>query len=91
MLSFEVFGECNDGLLEVDYGGENFSQESEELYIGESIEYSPQISLHAFNETNTFQTMRVCGYVGKHKLHILIDYSSTHNFLDLYTTMRLEF
>ncbi|GKF32397.1 putative nucleotidyltransferase, ribonuclease H [Tanacetum coccineum] len=42
----------------------------------------PQISLNALNGSITFQTMRVTGKVGKHKLHIFVDYGSTHNFLD---------
>nr|GEZ99448.1 hypothetical protein [Tanacetum cinerariifolium] len=33
--------------------------------------------------------MRVCHHVGKHKLHILIDCGSTHNFLDLNTPKKL--
>ncbi|GJW79606.1 reverse transcriptase [Tanacetum coccineum] len=42
----------------------------------------PQISLNALNGSNTFQTMRVIGKVGKHELHILVECGSTHNFLD---------
>ncbi|GKB94837.1 putative mitochondrial protein [Tanacetum coccineum] len=49
----------------------------------------PHISLNAFTGRNTFQTMRVSGYVGKHEIHILIDSGSTHNFLDSNTAKRL--
>nr|GEU33306.1 hypothetical protein [Tanacetum cinerariifolium] len=42
----------------------------------------PQISLNALNGSNTFQTMRVTRKVRKHEIHILVDCSSTHNFLD---------
>nr|GEV87774.1 hypothetical protein [Tanacetum cinerariifolium] len=48
----------------------------------------PHISLNALTGINTFQTIRVSGYVGKHEIHILID-SSTNNFLDPNTTKRI--
>nr|GEX68256.1 hypothetical protein [Tanacetum cinerariifolium] len=49
----------------------------------------PHISLNALTGRNTFQTMRVNGYVGKHEIHILIDSGSTHNFLDSNTAKRI--
>ncbi|GKA82534.1 reverse transcriptase [Tanacetum coccineum] len=49
----------------------------------------PQISLHALSGVNTYQTMRIRGYVGKQPLHILIDYGSTHNFLDVSIAKKL--
>ncbi|GKD38620.1 reverse transcriptase [Tanacetum coccineum] len=52
---------------------------NEELSVQDEI---PQISLSALNGSNTFQTMRVTGNVGKDELHILIDYGSTNNFMD---------
>ncbi|GJU07030.1 retrotransposable element Tf2 [Tanacetum coccineum] len=57
---------------EVEVGGESMPVQ-EEL---------AQISLNALNGSNTFQTMRVTGKVGKHEIHILVDCGSTHNFLD---------
>ncbi|GJS94473.1 reverse transcriptase [Tanacetum coccineum] len=42
----------------------------------------PLISLNALTSTNNFKTTRVIGTIGKHLLHILIDYESTHYFLD---------
>nr|GEV28394.1 hypothetical protein [Tanacetum cinerariifolium] len=57
--------------------------------IEELIQYSPHISLNAINGTNTYQTIRICGHVGKYKLHILVDCGSTHNFLDLSTAKKL--
>ncbi|GJZ27322.1 reverse transcriptase [Tanacetum coccineum] len=63
-------------------------EEEEYFKVEEDDEVIPmqdellQISLNALNESNTFQTMRVTGKVGKHELHILVDCGSTHNFLD---------
>ncbi|GJZ58344.1 putative mitochondrial protein [Tanacetum coccineum] len=49
----------------------------------------PHISINALTSRNTFQTMRVSGYVGKHEIHILIDSGSTHKFLDSNTAKRI--
>ncbi|GKA78501.1 reverse transcriptase [Tanacetum coccineum] len=49
----------------------------------------PQISLPDLSGVNTYQAMRVRGYVGKQPLHILIDSGSTHNFLDVSTANKL--
>lgn len=43
----------------------------------------PTISVHALNGSPTFNCMRLMGQYEKHKLHILIDPGSTHNFLDI--------
>ncbi|GKA00857.1 hypothetical protein Tco_0673522 [Tanacetum coccineum] len=45
-------------------------EEISEKVTGEIIKYTPQISLHDLNGTETFQTMRVNGHVGKQSLHI---------------------
>nr|GEV44992.1 hypothetical protein [Tanacetum cinerariifolium] len=63
--------------------------EKEVLETEEIIEYTTHISLNAINGTNTYQAIRAYGHVGKHKLHILIDYGSTHNFLDLNIAKKL--
>ncbi|GJV14851.1 gypsy/ty3 retroelement polyprotein, partial [Tanacetum coccineum] len=53
-------------------------------------EVQPQISLNALSGVSYFQTMRVIGLVAKgHKLHILVDSGSTHNFLDVNMAKRL--
>ncbi|GJS62061.1 reverse transcriptase [Tanacetum coccineum] len=41
------------------------------------------------NEVQNFKTMRVKGTVGKHILHILVDYGSTHNFVDIAVAKKL--
>ncbi|GJZ29099.1 retrotransposon-related protein [Tanacetum coccineum] len=82
VYSLEVLGDTSTELLEAEL-------EEEVLHIEEIIEYSPHISLNAINGTNTYQTMRVYGHVRKHKLHILIDCGSTHNFLDLNIAKKL--
>nr|GEZ84574.1 hypothetical protein [Tanacetum cinerariifolium] len=46
----------------------------------ESITDTPIISLHAMTGGNTYKTMRVKAYVGKHTVHSLIDSGSTHIF-----------
>ncbi|GJV06167.1 reverse transcriptase [Tanacetum coccineum] len=77
-------------LLEVFLDKEE-SQEEEEIVFGTEGETSqlhqifaegPQISLHALNGIQSYQTLRVIGMVGKTQIHILIDTSSTHNFID---------
>nr|GEX61992.1 hypothetical protein [Tanacetum cinerariifolium] len=50
---------------------------------------SPQITLNTFSGLNSYQTMRVRGRVGKQMVHILVDYGSTHNFLDIHTAKKL--
>nr|GEY16896.1 transposon Ty3-I Gag-Pol polyprotein [Tanacetum cinerariifolium] len=57
--------------------------EIQEEAIEEVIEYSPQISLHALNGVESYQSMRVTGHKGKQPLHVLIDCGRTHNFLDI--------
>nr|GEX16932.1 hypothetical protein [Tanacetum cinerariifolium] len=67
----------------------NFETEGEFLEEDETIRdnglvdlQAPLISLNAFTGSNNFKTLRVTGVLGKNKIHILIDYGSTHNFLD---------
>ncbi|GJT76464.1 reverse transcriptase [Tanacetum coccineum] len=50
---------------------------------------NPHISLNALFGIPTFNTMRIKGNVKKHLLHLLMDTSSTHNFLDIYTAKKL--
>ncbi|XP_074296892.1 uncharacterized protein LOC141627552 [Silene latifolia] len=50
----------------------------------------PCISINALSGNQSFQPMRVTGYVGKKPLHILIDSGSTHNFIDLELANKLN-
>nr|GEZ34527.1 hypothetical protein [Tanacetum cinerariifolium] len=54
-----------------------------------TMEISPQISLNVITEVTNYKTIRVMGWVGKDKLHILIDTDSTHNFLDVTTAKNI--
>nr|GEU31625.1 gypsy/Ty3 retroelement polyprotein [Tanacetum cinerariifolium] len=62
-----------------------------EDYVGDMVRVtdSPQITLDALSGLNSYETMRVRGRVGKQMVHILIDCSSTHNFLDIHTAKKL--
>ena len=70
-------------------------EEVEEEYedaVGEieEDEMQPQISLNALNGQSSYKTLRVVGlFRDKHKLHILVDSGSTHNFLDINVAKRL--
>nr|GEX35812.1 hypothetical protein [Tanacetum cinerariifolium] len=50
---------------------------------------SLQISLNAISGLRTYNTMRMKAMVTKHLLYLLMDTSSTHNFLDLFTAKKL--
>jgi len=50
----------------------------------------PMISLQALNGGSAYQTMRINGRAGKATLHILIDFGSTHNFLDILVAKKLH-
>jgi hypothetical protein len=43
---------------------------------------TPTISLHALVGINTSQTLKIEGYIKKKKVTMLIDYGSTHYFID---------
>ncbi|KAK0608486.1 hypothetical protein LWI29_031439 [Acer saccharum] len=51
----------------------------------DEVEVEPpdgEISLNAITGSQTPNTMRLEGYIGKHRLVILVDSGSTHNFVD---------
>nr|GFC93493.1 hypothetical protein [Tanacetum cinerariifolium] len=50
---------------------------------------SLQITLNALSGLNFYQTVRVKGRVSKQVVHILIDCSRIHNFLDIHTAKKL--
>ncbi|GKC48392.1 reverse transcriptase, partial [Tanacetum coccineum] len=80
----EVIEETDNGCLEeveeVCENNEECERDVNEVLMNEN---KPHISLNALSSLNSFQTLRVKGVVGKEVLHILVDCSSTHNFLYL--------
>nr|GEV66920.1 hypothetical protein [Tanacetum cinerariifolium] len=72
-----------------EYGLEPLLDEPVVQNFRESITNTPVISLNAMNEGNTYKTVRVKAYVGKHTMHSLIDSGSTHIFLDLKVAKKL--
>ena len=54
-------------------------------------ETSPsQISLHALSGQGAPETLRVTGVIGNHRVHILIDEGSTHNFFTAGVGYKIE-
>lgn len=49
-----------------------------------------QMSLHALSGNYGKQTMKVEGFFGTQRMHILIDKGSTHNFISESTVRRLK-
>ena len=47
------------------------------------------MSLNTMNTVLDFHIMRINGHLGKKTLHILINFSSNHNFLDVNLAKRL--
>jgi hypothetical protein len=59
-----------------------------ELIIQEITE--PEISLHAISGSVAPKTMRLVGWIRNHRVVILIDSGSTHNFIDLHAIPKLS-
>ena len=72
MFSLEVVVD-NKESEEEDIVYEAVDQDNGGMEIEKEPEIVPQISIHALNGIQSYQTMRVLGKVGKHELHILID------------------
>ncbi|GKB92246.1 putative mitochondrial protein [Tanacetum coccineum] len=63
--------------------GHKCTGQDETSQLNQILAEGPHISLHALNEIQGYQTLRVVGMVGKIPVHILIDTGSTHNFIDV--------
>ena len=63
--------------------GEGLSREEYKDDPKIQLEKNPQLSIHALEGSYNYQTMRVKGYVKRKSLCILIDWGSTHNFIDV--------
>lgn len=50
---------------------------------------SPQISVHALNDTADYRTMRVKGGVKEKMVHVLIYSGSSHNFMNINIVRKL--
>ena len=59
--------------------------------VGALIEHNPQMSLHALEGTYNYETMILKRFVGKRVLCILINSSSTLNFIDTIVIVKLGF
>lgn len=83
MFALEVVVDRTDEGEEEELLLPEYSEHLTQEETGEVIEFTPQmtphISLHALTGIPHFQTMRVCGHIGKYKIHILIDSGSTHD------------
>nr|GEW51746.1 hypothetical protein [Tanacetum cinerariifolium] len=67
-------------------------EEDEDMQLtkeGVNTYTAPLVSLNALNWENSYRTMRVKAYMRKSVVHTLIDYESTHNFLDWHTGRKL--
>ena len=93
---YERGHKCNSTgkqLFLVEVLGDEEETEEDGIFNGEAEfegeELTPQISINAKHGHSGFNTMRVNGYKGKKTLHILIDFGSTHNFLDEHLARKL--
>lgn len=60
----------------------------EEGQENETSEFA-QISMHALVGVTDYQALRITGHVGKNRLQVLLDTSSTHNFIKTSLAMKL--
>lgn len=68
---------------------ENADEEFSEEVDFDFEDMEPRVSMNAMNGVSWFHTMRINGHVGKKTLHILLDFGSTHNFLDVSLARKL--
>lgn len=81
MFALEVLPSEEEVIQEVFDTGEEKMIENEPM--------CPYISLNALTGITAYQIIRVKGIVGSHTIHILVDFGSTHKFLDMQTAKKL--
>ena len=67
---------------EIFYDAQDPTDDDGDIQQLPALEDQPEISLHALARVTTPQTMWVRGFLKKLPLTILIDFGSTHNFID---------
>lgn len=78
--------ECDDIDSTSDDNSSDTEQETRARTVTEKTDQAdetPVLSINAINGSTSYNCMRLVGHFGQHKLHILVDPGSTHNFLDI--------
>jgi hypothetical protein len=76
--------------LEVLEVNPTLEMEKEDLMEVSYEEENPGISLHAITGNKHPNTMRLIRWIGSHKIIVLVDSGSTHNFLDSSISKKLN-
>lgn len=78
--------ECDDADYASDDSSSDVEPQTQALAVADKTEKpkeTPVLSINAIKGSTSYNCMRLIGHYGQHKLHILVDPGSTHNFLDI--------